>query len=292
MELEYHKHAFELAGLKPEWNEENLKILDEKESLFDIQFPQALREWYALENREDLLLSHSLIDYSESLQEFGNHSSWDELPDPEDVPEAVYNRLLRYNELFAKRKVLSIFSEQQGMIGWFLKLNHKEDPEVLVQLEDNRHELYSYKNTFSELIYTSVWDGIIVYGLGNFSGYYVEAVGKKLSRKALKYIEDKLGLLPSSQNPGTKRMILRAGQIGEGLTSWQDRDSARYFFHASELKPLQRLMNHFFRLNLLTGDFTCNYVAFEGEEDYKRKEEEMQDFLKKSFSLLQKESVY
>ena len=119
-----------------------------------MQLPRSVREWYSHPDAERILACHSNND----------------LP----IPVAEFE-LERWNA----RMLLPFKYENQGVCMWSLLFDGSDDPPVYVNVDDNGWQIQAA--TFSDYIYSCVWDYAIVFA----KAALVQAQNDRITEQAI-----------------------------------------------------------------------------------------------------------
>ena len=140
----YHEKTLQMLSPRPVYSLTNAAILEERKRICRVGFPEALRQWYSLENATALLRQHSNDDHPVPLQELG---------------EPVVDWYGVKHRDFLSNSLLWIMGENQGVCNWAVDLNGSDDPPVLVEVDSAPKDNWVlHAGTFSEFIYCRVWD--------------------------------------------------------------------------------------------------------------------------------------
>ena len=134
--LRFHPDTFELLGTKPHLSQPAINQIEVVEKRLGIQLPGAVYEWYL---------------YVEAIQILTTYSNKDRpIPIAEFVLEKWNNKTL-----------LPFKKENQGVCIWAILLNDADNPPVYVTIDG--HSWLNQADTFSEHIYSCVWDYTTVF---------------------------------------------------------------------------------------------------------------------------------
>jgi hypothetical protein len=140
----FHTKALALLDPPPAVSEANLRVLSERECRLGIRFPASVREWYSLEGSVALLRRFSNDDHPVELDRLGAPAEEWYGAGPRD---------------FVAKGLLWIMTENQGVCNWAVKLDGRDDPPVVVEVDSAPNEAWlPLADTFSEFVYCQVWD--------------------------------------------------------------------------------------------------------------------------------------
>ena len=111
----YHQAAFQFISERPSFSEKSPAILHEIESRLGIKFPASVFEYYSLNDAIDLLRKYNNQPGVVAIHQLGKGSEGFEWND--DV------------------KILYFMSENQGVCHWGIRLDGRDDPEVVVNVD-------------------------------------------------------------------------------------------------------------------------------------------------------------
>lgn len=141
--LKYHQASLDFIGEIAVFSQKNTEELSQFERECNIKLPLSLIEWYSLERGQQILHRYSN----------GDH------PVPASKLKTDYLVMQgyeseKYYAPFETHNLLPVMHENQGCFDWLVYLNGSDDPPVYVTGET----LELFTNTFSDFIYTHVWD--------------------------------------------------------------------------------------------------------------------------------------
>jgi hypothetical protein len=104
-----------------------------------MSLPRSVRDWYEREDAVKILADHSHAD-----------------PPIPTKDLAVLN--------WQSHKLLPFRHENQGVCTWAIDLNGSDDPPVYVDVDSNGREWQLLASSFSQYVYSCVWDYRLVFG--------------------------------------------------------------------------------------------------------------------------------
>ncbi|HEX2914162.1 MAG TPA: SMI1/KNR4 family protein [Chloroflexia bacterium] len=140
--LKYHQAALDFIGEAPIFSEQNIQDLNKFEQKFNLKLPPSLREWLSLELSGYILSKYSNGDGAIEAKELMEY-----------YPELLFENP-DYCAPFDPKYFLPVMIENQGCFYWHTYLDGSDDPPVYVT--GNKLELYT--RTFSDFVFTHVWD--------------------------------------------------------------------------------------------------------------------------------------
>src|SRR5215510_14345455 len=156
MLLNYHQKSLEFLGVTPKISQSQVMLVNSFEDLHKVKIPASLREWYSLENSDELfeniLQSHTGIRLTDSL----------------DVQKDC-GLLINGSDPF----ILVI--ENQAVWSMAVKFNEGEDPPVYMRYNEPNEAWKLYANLFSDWITALCWDYILLsnLSLSNLNEYVI-----------------------------------------------------------------------------------------------------------------------
>lgn len=169
----YHEKALGLLPERPTTSNERAELLRKREAEVGITLPDAVRDWYVLDDAEGLLHRYSNSDYLVPLAELGK------------VELDWYGEGPRD---FVAQGLLFFMAENQGVCDWAVKLGTGADPAVVVQVDTAPNEVWlPCADRFSTFMYCQIWD----FSMGRFRimAHELETGSKVLSRLAERFRE-------------------------------------------------------------------------------------------------------
>lgn len=218
----YYAKVFELAKTDYVINLDNIDILATQEEKHGFVFPEAIKAWYAIDNREDLLNKYASFDSSTSLSDLTTCNVWSNAQ-PEDTTPEETERIALYNHMLKTNQLIGVFGEHQGMVQWYF-YNHeiRPDPGIWVYFESLPNQIICYPGSFSELIYLNIWEA----KLNGYwdTGYTVSCDLAGFSKKQITFLQSNFGSMPTTDLTGLEnieRKIHRFEQGGQMLAYWE-----------------------------------------------------------------------
>ena len=146
----YHQAALHLLDEKPVTSSRASAILQHLERERRVVLPASVKEWYALERAEDVLRRYPPADTVRSVEQLGN-------------PGTYWSNGAFHEIDLLKQGLLLVMSEIQNNWFWAIQLNREDDPPVVVSKElKPSASWHLYAETFSTLVYTCVWDSLVI----------------------------------------------------------------------------------------------------------------------------------
>jgi hypothetical protein len=179
--LEYHQSIFDLLGVTGVVSEDRLAIIWERESQCGTVFPASVREWFAIEGAESIFYDNSNQDHLTKLQDLG-------------VPVETSQGYLR------------VATENQAVVGWYVRLNEGENPPVYDNSNEwnddlSRTNWYTNANTFSNFIF----DVISTHHFGGrYTGMQLFAVDRLPGDEDLDLLREHFQCGPITDQPDWK----------------------------------------------------------------------------------------
>ena len=122
MKLKYHQATFDLLGREPHVSAPAVRLVEERERACRVAFPLSVREWYALQEAEEVFLKHAGCDRAVALKDLGNEFEDWYGHGPVD---------------FVALGLLVVMHENQGVCNWAVKLEDCNDPPVMVEVDSS-----------------------------------------------------------------------------------------------------------------------------------------------------------
>ena len=136
-EKSFHSETFRLLGFEPELSGVAERILVDTESRLEKTLPESIRQWYRRNGAVQILAEHS----------------------NDDPPIAVEHfEIIQWKS----RQLVPFRNENQGVCTWALELDGSDDPPVYVDLDTEGKEWQLSSPTFSQYVFSCVWDGRMV----------------------------------------------------------------------------------------------------------------------------------
>lgn len=105
MKSKYHTEAFKILKTDPEIVPNRQKIIEDREKVCNVQFPESVKEWFSIKDVEKIFYENSNSDNLVPVEKLG---------DPKE----------------AEQGYLKIAAENQGVVGWYVRLNDGDNPAV------------------------------------------------------------------------------------------------------------------------------------------------------------------
>lgn len=131
--LKYHRKIYEELNIPTEISVKRLSLIEQREKICKVKFPESVKEFFSIENAENLFHDHTNEDNLVPVEELG---------DPQETSQGY----------------LKVAYENQAVVGWYIRLNEGPDPAVYDNNDQWGEPLSKIKwvkctNSFSEFIY-------------------------------------------------------------------------------------------------------------------------------------------
>ena len=134
----FHLATFRLLNFESEISRSAQQVVIDSETRLGVQLPRSVRDWYCRDDAVRILAEHS----------------------NQDPPVAVEH--LEIVE-WQGRRLIPIRYENQGVCTWAVDLDGSEDPPVYVDVDTNGRVWQLLSPTFSQYVYSCVWDYRMVF---------------------------------------------------------------------------------------------------------------------------------
>lgn len=147
----YHQATLDLLDEKPVTSSSSLEALHRLEQARGLILPNAVKEWYALEQAPDILSSYPPVGTVHSAEQLGA------------IGRYWSDRLYQTIDML-QQGLLLIMTEEQSTCFWAIQLNGEDDPPVVVSFEGVKPSAtwHLCAETFSRFVYTCVWDSLVI----------------------------------------------------------------------------------------------------------------------------------
>lgn len=219
--LRYHARSFELLGIQPCISASATDALARVEETIGRALPASIREWYAQQDACRLLLEYSNGDPPLDIVQLGEPLCDTHGGGPHDL-------LLR--------DLLPFRFENQGVCVWAVQLNGSEDPPVVVDRDTQFKIWQPCASSFSEHVYTCVWD----YALVLLRDLLIQAQHGPVSREALAFLKEHFVPGPVTTGwPGDTQYRFSRGD--QRILIWSTGKSADWWLAADSEDSLREL---------------------------------------------------
>jgi hypothetical protein len=207
--MTWHTATFRLLGFEPQPSDAAETAIQQAEKRLATALPRSVRDWYLREDTVKILADHSNADPPIPIQEF-----------------AVLN--------WRSHQLLPFRYENQGGCTWAIDLNGSDDPPVYVDVDTNGSQWEPLASSFSQYVYSCVWDYRLVFGQPGL----VEAQNAALSPSA----RGTLGTLFEEEIrthgwPGSTQY--RFHRNGQAILIWDSPGQADWFVAAPTAEALE-----------------------------------------------------
>lgn len=191
----YHDKAFQLIPGRPAASQERAELVRKREVELRFSLPESVREWYLLDDAEELLHRYSNSDYLVPLTELGK-------VEPDWCGEGPRD--------FVAQGLLFFMAENQGVCDWAVKLGTGPDPAVVVQVDTAPNEVWlPCADRFSTFMYCQVWDN-------SMARFRIMAHEPEVSSKVLRRMGEELEEQPRTYGwpgQGNYRYEAKEGRV-------------------------------------------------------------------------------
>lgn len=165
-QLKYHQPILDLLEIEPVIPVDRIAAIEARERICGAQYPASVREWFALENAEALFHDNTNDDHLIELAELG---------DPAET----------------KQGYLHVANENQGVVGWYVRLAEGDDPPVYHNNDDWNEDLSKTDwQPISETFTNFIFDMISTQCFrGWYSGAYLTANDRLPDQKTLSLLQ-------------------------------------------------------------------------------------------------------
>ena len=215
----FHSATFRLLNFEPEISRTAQQLVADSENRLGLQLPQSVRDWYCRDDAVRILAEHS----------------------NQDPPVAV-----EVMEIVERqgRHLLVIRYENQGVCMWAVDLDGSVDPPVYVDVDTNGRVWQLLSSTFSQYVYSCVWDYRIVF----FKPALVQAQNRALSEAALKELRASFCQEVQTHGwPGNTQHRFR-NEHG-AILIWESEKQADWFIGAGDANGLALTLKAAWRLD-------------------------------------------
>jgi hypothetical protein len=209
--LRYHAQALRLIGAVPKVAPQAAGLIVAIEGRLGRPLPASLCEWYSLEGACELLMQYSNGDPPVAITDLGR-----------DTLIAGDSLIFRH--------------ENQGVCAWAVRLNGSDDPPVVVDYCTGFTECRPCANTFSDYVYSCVWDWGLVLNHAT-----IQAQNPPISDEALSFLRrDFTAELETNGWPG--EIQYRFSSPDQRILVWAAKDQADWWLAGDSDDALCRLV--------------------------------------------------
>ena len=179
--LEYHQSVLDLLDVSVVPSLNRLATIEERERICGARFPEAVREWFAIESAESLFYENSNQDELTKVEELG---------DPAEVAQGY----------------LRIATENQAVVAWYVRLNEGEDPPVYDNNDEwnedlSRTDWRELSKTFTTFIFDMISSS---HFKGWYSGMHLAAEDRMPDAQTLGLLREAFRQGPTTDAPDCK----------------------------------------------------------------------------------------
>jgi hypothetical protein len=176
--MKYHKDLEKIIGTPLIFSDTSMNQVMKRESELGIKFPASFKEWCSLDGSVGLLKKYSHDDEPISIEKLGE-------------PFDDWYGFGRKD--FLSEGLLVFMSENQGVCNWAIRLDGKDDPEVMIIVDPIRNSNWEIcSDKFSTFMYCQRWDCF------PRSFYEVSAQDFSLSENDLNFLKANFTKLPET----------------------------------------------------------------------------------------------
>jgi hypothetical protein len=202
--VRFHAATLKLLGVAPVILHSAVADLDGVEERIGRKPPASVREWYSFDGACKLLLQYSNGDSPLDVREFG-------LPRKDTHGGGPHDLLARDLVVFRY--------ENQAACVWAFGLDGSDDPPVYVDLDSQFKTWTECAPTFSEHLYTCIWDYALVFT----RDLIVQAQNHPVSATAISFLKDNFDVGPETYGwPGHTQY--RFSKADQRILIWASED--------------------------------------------------------------------
>jgi hypothetical protein len=221
--MRFHARTLKLLNVAPVNSATAASSLDAAEARIGRKLPASVREWYLLEDACKLLRQYSNDDWPLEVGEFG-------LPRKDTHGGGPHDLLARGLVVFRY--------ENQGVCVWAFGLDGTEDPPVYVDFDSQFKTWAKCAPTFSEHLYTCVWD----YALVLTRDLLVQGQNPPVSETALSFLRENFDIGPETYGwPGHTQY--RFSRRDQRILIWASEGQADWWLTADREESLSDLID-------------------------------------------------
>jgi hypothetical protein len=240
--MSFHTATFLLLGNEPRVTAAARAAVDDAEQRLGIPLPSSVREWYERDGAIRILAEHSNDD------------------PPIKVPDLTV-------EQWQSQTLIPIRHENQGVCTWAICLDGTDDPPVLVDVDTNGREWHLLAHSFSEYVYSCVWDWSVVL----HQPALVQSQNCELSTAAIEVLAAKFREEVRTYGwPGS--MQYRFHGVRHGILIWTGDGQADWHIGASDAQSLRIVLEAVWDIDAL-GDslYHCSEIGRSVLTDLRRR---------------------
>lgn len=229
MTLKYHQAIFDLLEVEPIMDSSRLAEIIAIEEAYNIQLPEAIKEYFLIANMLDTLFQFSVFLEVNPLHLFAQIDSFQGLDD-------------KNLELLKSRKIIPLFCERGRDWTWFLNLKNQDaDPKVLLHTQAFPDMLISHPHKFSKQLLLSVWDALVMQP--QLSGFYIQGEYKSPDKKALQILRSNMREISTSFILVTNETTYRFQRQQSLIAVVDNGQTSTWYFYADFLPNLEKLLS-------------------------------------------------
>jgi hypothetical protein len=210
--MSFHTSTSRLLGIEPEVTADAQAEVKNAERRLGITMPASIRDWYERGDAIQILAEHSNNDPPIRIADFAA-MRWD------------------------SHTLVPIRYENQGVCTWAISLDGSDDPPVLVDVDTGGREWQVLARSFSEYVYSCVWDYRIVL----HQPALVEAQNCEISKEAVETLALTFRQAVQTHGwPGSTQYRFHGNQ--QGVLIWAVEEQADWFIGASDAESLRTVL--------------------------------------------------
>jgi hypothetical protein len=238
MTLKYHQPIFYLLGIEPIIDMTRLDVVREIEVNYNFKMPNAVKEYFLIDNMLDTLFDFSVFLEVNPLFLFGQLEHFEGLDD-------------KHLDLLKKRRVIPLFTEKNHSWTWFLNLkNELDDPKVMLHDKDFPETLISHPHKFSKQLYLSIWDSLVIQPRSE--GFYMKANYKIATDDILRTMRFAMHEISTTYILVANETTYRFENNGGYIAIVEDGTQAIWHFYAKDEESLKLLLQLTTKIKKLT----------------------------------------
>lgn len=215
----HHDRSYRLLGTTLIEDAVSVQRLAEVQRRLRLSMPPSVAEWYRRSDAISILRKHSNDD------------------PPIDV--SAFETIT-----WQSRLLLPIRYENQGVCTWAIHIDGSDDPPVLVDVDTDGEQWNPFADTFSEYVYSGIWDYKRVFG----QPALVQAQNSRLSSEAVAALQ-RTHVQEVSTLGWPGGMQYRFAASNKAILIWSNTDQADWFAAASTANELKDLLQSIWTLD-------------------------------------------
>jgi hypothetical protein len=224
--LRFHSKTARLLNIEPRRSPSSATALRRVEEKIGRTLPASVREWYEMEGACQLLRQYSNCDEPLEITDFGKPERDTDGGGPHDL---------------LARDLLLFRWENQGVCAWAINLDGSDDPPVVVDVDTQFRSWVPCANSFSEYVYSCVWDYALVMASSHSEALLVQAQNGPLSNDTLHFLKTHFQTeLVTYGWPGQTQY--RFFDADQRILIWADEGQADWHLIADTAEALGRLV--------------------------------------------------